>query len=105
LWLLAACREENSLADLLSNLAMDSDAAVDKVVLAWQQGGSREQLAELLAAGAQVNGDIRCVCSGGLSTGLCGVKRGSFAGQHGANLLAAALAANLWAVVEVVRLV
>jgi hypothetical protein len=32
LLLLQYCREENALADELSNLAMDSDAAVDKVV-------------------------------------------------------------------------
>ncbi|KAF6265041.1 Caulimovirus viroplasmin-domain-containing protein [Scenedesmus sp. NREL 46B-D3] len=52
-------REENSLADLLSNLAMDSDAAVDRVVHRWQQGAGREELAALLAAGAQVDGHAR----------------------------------------------
>jgi hypothetical protein len=62
LLLLSVCalhREENSLADLLSNLAMDSDAAVDQVLLAWQRGASRGELAALLAAGAQVDGDIK----------------------------------------------
>jgi hypothetical protein len=33
--MLHCCREENTLADLLSNLAMDYDAAADKVVQRW----------------------------------------------------------------------
>jgi hypothetical protein len=38
---------------------MDSDAAVDKVVQRWSQGAGRGELAALLAAGAQVDGDVR----------------------------------------------
>jgi hypothetical protein len=59
LLLLHCCREENALADELSNLAMDSDAAVDKVVQRWSQGAGRAELAVLLAAGAQVDHDHR----------------------------------------------
>jgi hypothetical protein len=57
--ILQYCREENALADELSNLAMDSDAAVDKVVQRWSQGAGRAELAALLAAGAQVDGTVR----------------------------------------------
>lgn len=46
-------REENSVADALSNIAMDSDAAVDQIA-AGAAGSSRQQVALALARACQV---------------------------------------------------
>jgi len=64
----AAAREENSLADKLSNLAMDTDCVVEQIITASvgcgggtgdHEGGQRRQVAQQLAEAAQVDQDQR----------------------------------------------